>query len=50
VVSLELAGYDGAIDPEACYEELMAAAAASFLEPAPGRRSDATGGRQAPET
>ena len=33
VVSLELAGYEGAIDPEACYEDLMAAAAASFLEP-----------------
>ena len=42
VVSLELAGYEGAIDPEACYEDLMAAAAASFLEvrARPTRRHD----------
>jgi AcrR family transcriptional regulator len=32
-VSLELAGYEGAIDPEACYRDVMAAAAASFLAP-----------------
>jgi AcrR family transcriptional regulator len=30
-VSLELAGYEGAIDPEACYRHLTTAAAASFL-------------------
>jgi AcrR family transcriptional regulator len=42
VVSLELAGYEGAIDPEACYEDLMAAAAGSFLEPRarPSQRRD----------
>lgn len=30
-VSLELAGYEGAIDPAACYQDLLAAAAASFF-------------------
>lgn len=30
-VSLELAGYEGAIDPAACYQDLVAAAAASFF-------------------
>jgi AcrR family transcriptional regulator len=30
-VSLELAGYEGAIDADSCFEDLLAAAAASFL-------------------
>jgi hypothetical protein len=38
-VSLELAGYEGAIDPEACYQDLLAAAAAWFFAPrSPGTR------------
>ena len=32
-VSLELAGYEGAIDPAACYQDVVAAAAASFFAP-----------------
>jgi AcrR family transcriptional regulator len=32
-VSLELAGYEGAIDPAGCYQDLVAAAAASFFAP-----------------
>jgi AcrR family transcriptional regulator len=35
VVSLELAGYEGAIDADACYRDLLAAAGAWFLAPAP---------------
>jgi AcrR family transcriptional regulator len=42
VVSLELAGYEGAIDADACYRDLLAAAGAWFLAPAP-----AAGGRTA---
>jgi AcrR family transcriptional regulator len=48
VVSLELAGYEGAIDPEACHEDLMAAAAASFMAsraPATERRTRKDGKR-----
>jgi AcrR family transcriptional regulator len=32
-VSLELAGHEGAIDAEACYRDLLAATAASFMAP-----------------
>jgi AcrR family transcriptional regulator len=32
-VSLELAGYEGATDPEVCYRDLLAAAAASLFTP-----------------
>jgi AcrR family transcriptional regulator len=35
VVSLELAGYEGAIDPEACYQDLTAAATAAFVASRP---------------
>jgi hypothetical protein len=30
-VSLELAGYEGAVDPESTYDDLLAAAAAWFF-------------------
>jgi len=33
-VSLELAGYEGAVDADRCYEDLVAAAAAWFFAPA----------------
>ena len=48
-VSLEPAGYGGAIDPAACYEDLVAAAAASFFAsgvPATRRGSVATTSRR----
>ena len=32
-VSLELAGYEGAIDAEGCYRDLLSAAAAWFFAP-----------------
>ncbi|MGH8978548.1 MAG: TetR/AcrR family transcriptional regulator [Acidimicrobiia bacterium] len=39
-VSLELAGYEGAIDPEECFNDLVAAAAAWFFpSPRPARRT-----------
>ncbi len=38
-VSLELAGYEGAVDAEACYEDLLAGAASWFFAP-PSAASD----------
>jgi AcrR family transcriptional regulator len=34
-VSLELAGYEGAVDAEACYQDLLAGAASWFFAPTP---------------
>jgi hypothetical protein len=34
-VSLELAGYEGAVDADACYQDLVTAAAAWFMAPSP---------------
>jgi AcrR family transcriptional regulator len=37
-VSLELAGYEGAVDAEACYRDLLAGAASSFFAPSGSER------------
>jgi len=34
-VSLELAGYEGAVDADACYQDLVTAAAVWFMAPSP---------------
>jgi AcrR family transcriptional regulator len=47
-VSLELAGYEGAVDAEACYRDLLGAAAAWFFAPPGDPRSDSRNGKRGP--